>query len=155
MLNPIRWWVAGLVAIAASVVATILTPTAIREISEERLLQVDGVETTGQIVKHRKSTSRGCQWFSTVLYRVESVPHFVSLKGCGAAPDVLPVGSVAQVTYARSSPAIAKAWVLNAETSRFNPIALVLMWLISPVFFAFAWYLWRKKHPQGIVQNTH
>ena len=135
-----KWWVAVLIASGTTLYAAYMTPRALTDLAETRALEMDGATTVGQVVKHQSHPSRRrCNTAALVRYEVASGIYFVWMQGCGAEAAVLPVGSVAEVTYVRSNPAMARASADDAVTYRFEALGLFFLWIAGPAAGVVAW----------------
>lgn len=124
--------------------AVILTPSALREITESHQLHEHGIRGAGRVMGHIPAV-RECRSKAIVMYEVSQTRYRAEVQGCGAHPKHAPFGTAVEVTYLPQMPSVAAVDLPNASTARFNPLALFALWVVGPLLGAFAWFLWRRE----------
>ena len=134
-----RWWFVVIGAVVFTVAGVVVTPSALREISETRQLHDHGLHAVGRVVGHTPALKK-CRSKASIQYEVNGVRHLVQVQGCGAHPNNALIGAVADVVYLPENPSVATAELPAASTSRTNPLGLFFLWVAGPVAGAFAWF---------------
>lgn len=142
--TPIRPWVFVLGSAASITVAAIQTPRALKDIDESALLAQSTHRTRGTVQEiHGNDGKNKCSSRAIISYAVGTSTFETSVEGCGASPSQLMVGQMVEVEYVASAPYISKAFVPGAQTFRFSPLQLFLLWFLSGVLSVLA-YLSRR-----------
>jgi hypothetical protein len=137
----------GIFGGAALLACFLWSPSLLGQIIKDGELRKHGLATAATVIEHRSWKRRGeLQYSATASYKVGFSTYTLLLRGVGASPERLPIGSQVQITYLPESPTVAYGSSQGAESRPlFGWWHLAGLWLVSVFFFAAAWAVRRRK----------
>jgi hypothetical protein len=151
----IKRWLLLLAAVLALGIALAYTPRSYTQIEEVRALRERGQLVQGVIVSYRLLTGRNrCSSSVLVEYSVQKVAHFLRAHGCGASPEMKPIGTPVDVIYLPESPATSETTMPGLSVPRASWALVFTMWSVAAGLSLTAFLVWSRTNGSPRLQNA-